>query len=160
MSKVPGFGWLGVRTPSPSELVAGDDELRAIKRTLATLMDGLPWPFVSERDAESHSPDGQLHRACGRRAGTAWRLNFIWDPEWTRGLRFGWGDRANSGPRSRHRILLQMPTPVNCSLLGRAPQPRKHDTEHPPQSRPCPPRTTNRNFQFKRERMGLFTGTL
>ena len=98
---------------SVEQLVAGDDELRAIKRTLATRMDSLPWLFVSEREAKTHSLGGQLHRGV---AGAP-VLKSIRDSEWTRGLAFGWGDRANSGPRSRPQILLQMLTPVNRFLL-------------------------------------------
>jgi type 1 fimbriae regulatory protein FimB len=45
--------------------IAGD-ELRAIKRYLATREDNLPWLFVSERQAQLTPPGRQLHRACGR----------------------------------------------------------------------------------------------
>ena len=50
--------------------IAGD-ELRAIKRYLATRKDNLPWLFISERETQLTRQAVQLRRARGRRGRQA-----------------------------------------------------------------------------------------
>src|SRR5262245_40026595 len=88
-------GSLSVEQPVPG------DELRAIKRYLATRADNLPWLFLSERQAQlTRQADNYIVRLAGsalvRLAGDEAKLGRVWPPM----LRPSCGYYLASGHRS------------------------------------------------------------
>jgi type 1 fimbriae regulatory protein FimB len=103
MSSVPGCGSLASsRSLSVEHPIAGD-ELRAIKRYLATRKDSLPWLFVSERQAQlTRQAINYIVRLAGEKA----KLGRVWPHM----LRHSCGYYlADQGNRSAHDARLPQP---------------------------------------------------
>jgi Phage integrase family len=74
MSSAPACGWPVKNSLSVEQPMAGD-ELRAIKRYLATRTDNLPWLFVSERQAQlTRQAVNYIARLAGHKA----KLGRVW----------------------------------------------------------------------------------
>ena len=75
MSSVPGCGFARLKRSLSVEHPIAGDELRAIKRYLATRKDSLPWLFVSERQAQlTRQAINYIVRLAGEKA----KLGRVW----------------------------------------------------------------------------------